>query len=559
MKQNGLLASLIITMLCAIFIGLLGGCADNDNIGNGNEADPEPEIEYINISTVSDLQGLANQSGNYKFINNIDISGSEWTPIEGFSGLLEGNNYSIQGLTISGNKENIGLFSTLRGTVQNLTISSVNISGTGDAGTAGALCGTNEGFISNVFVSGNIDTPYYNNVGGICGVVSAGANILNCANNAMINAYQNVGGIAGIVHLAKNITCDGNTNNGEVVGRDYVGGIAGRIQCGSPGDYEHENAYFTNNENTKNINGSGNYVGGLVGYISSDTYWGGYATYLTISSCSNSGIINGNNYTGGIVGYADKLSQITSSTNTTDITGGNYVGGYIGYGVGTAIRIATNNNIITGGAYVGGIAGYCGDLTDCTNNGSIISTAVGIQDSESVSYVGGIAGYATRINNCVNNSDISVETGGKYVGGIVGYLYAAKNITCDGNTNNGEVVGRDYVGGIAGRIQCGSPGDYEHENAYFTNNENTKDINGNGNYVGGLVGYISSDTYWGGYATYLTISNCRNSGNIAGNNYVGGILAYGLYCTATDSVWASNSNIGTVTGSNSGMLYGYIG
>lgn len=97
--------------------------------------------------------------------------------------------------------------------------------------------------------------------------------------------------------------------------------------------------------------------------------------------------------------------------------------------------------------------------------------------------------------------------------------------------------------------------------ATFTNNENTKNVSGNGNYIGGLIGYQSSaykSSYPYGY-TYLTISNCRNSGNIAGNNYVGGILAYGLYCTATDSVWASNSNIGTVTGSNSGMLYGYIG
>ena len=298
----------------------------------------------------------------------------------------------------------------------------------------------------------------------------------------------------------------------------------------------------------------------MIGYQSSaykNSYPYGY-TYLTISSCSNAGIINGNNYTGGIVGYADKLSQITSSTNTADITGGNYVGGYIGYGVGTAIRIATNNNIITGGAYVGGIAGYCGNLTDCTNNGIINSTAVVVENSESAAYVGGISGYATLINSCVNNADIIIETGGKYVGGITGYLYLSNNTTCEGNTNNGEVSGRDYVGGIVGNIYCAASA---NGTATFTNNENTKNVSGNGNYIGGLIGYQSSaykSSYPYGY-TYLTISNCRNSGNIAGNNYVGGILAYGLYCTATDSVWASNSNIGTVTGSNSGMLYGYIG
>ena len=39
---------------------------------------------------------------------------------------------------------------------------------------------------------------------------------------------------------------------------------------------------------------------------------------------------------------------------------------------------------------VGGFAGYAGIIENAQNNGSIISTALMVQDSQSVAYVGGI-------------------------------------------------------------------------------------------------------------------------------------------------------------------------
>ena len=269
MKKKLLLIILCLTSSICLLAGCfgLGNNNSNNNNENDNENNSEPEITYTNVSTVSDLQGLANQSGNYKLVNNIDISGSEWTPIEGFSGLLEGDNYSIQGLTISGNQENIGLFSTLEGTVQNLTISSINISGTGDAGTAGALCGTNEGTISNVTASGIINAPYYNRVGGIAGFSST-ENINNCINEVTITAYDNVGGIVGRFEPTQgsNATVSNNINNGVISGNENVGGIFGSLGIYSA-RYSSDTTTFTLNncENSQIISGTGNNVAGIVG------------------------------------------------------------------------------------------------------------------------------------------------------------------------------------------------------------------------------------------------------------------------------------------------------
>ena len=556
MKKKLLLIILCLTSSICLLAGCfgLGNNNSNNNNNNNNENNSEPEITYTNVSTVSDLQGLANQSGNYKLVNNIDISGSEWTPIEGFSGLLEGDNYSIQGLTISGNQENIGLFSTLEGTVQNLTISSINISGTGDAGTAGALCGTNEGTISNVTASGIINAPYYNRVGGIAGFSST-ENINNCINEVTITAYDNVGGIVGRFEPTQgsNATVSNNINNGVISGNENVGGIFGSLGIYSA-RYSSDTTTFTLNncENSQIISGTGNNVAGIVGNQTTGSN-NNYSTW-SISSCTNSGEINGRDCTGGIVGHAVCLSELTSCVNSANITGNNYVGGYIGQSSDTLVRIATNSNIITGKGYLGGIAGYAGIMDRCTNNGDIISTAVIIEDTTSYAYVGGIAGYASGATSCTNNIDITVSTSGLNVGGIVGRCVPAQSeeSTISGNINNGAISGYSYVGGMFGSLGIYSARYSSDTTTIFISDcENTKSINGLGDYVGGLIGNQTTGSN-NNYSS-CTISSCSNSGVVNGNNYTAGLIGN---AACLDSM-SSCTNTANITGGN--YVGGYVG
>jgi len=97
--------------------------------------------ELIRIKNVSDLKAMVNnQEGHYILANDIDLSKETWTPIEGFSGVLDGNGYSIKNLNLNvknrvsgiaakkAEEASYGLFSKLEGAkITDLTMKDVNI------------------------------------------------------------------------------------------------------------------------------------------------------------------------------------------------------------------------------------------------------------------------------------------------------------------------------------------------------------------------------------------------------------------------------------------------
>lgn len=543
---------IIVLVAILFFVSLFAGCklfAGDDN-GNNSSDDEQTEIQYTELSTEEELKNLANSNGNYKLKNDISLTAS-WKAIDGFSGRLDGDNHSITGLNISGNSSNIGLFSTLKGHVSDLTIKEINITATGDAGTVGAVCGTNDGVITNVTVCGTINTPYFNNVGGVCGMVSAGGSIKNCINEVTLNGYKCVGGICGYYKLSENGIIENNSNKAKITGKERVGGIVGQIQCASSKS-NSGSANFTNNSNTAEITSKGEAVGGVVGYQASDSVFGSHYTYLNISGCSNTAIVSGGDYTGGLVGYGDYLAQIAFSNNDADISGDNFVGGYMGYGKNTAIKNAINENEITGKGYVGGIVGKGGALSDCTNNGNIVSTTIIVEGDISKAHVGGIAGYATAINGCENNSDIKVLTGGRYVGGLVGFLYVSEGVTCADNINNGKIEGESYVGGIVGEFHSAKSGSSSGV-ATLTDCKNTAAVKASGEFIGGLIGYQVSDSQYGSHNTYLSVSSCSNTATVSGGDYTGGLVGYGKQLSQI----TSSTNFADISGGN--FVGGYLG
>ncbi|UVE18066.1 YDG domain-containing protein [Pseudomonas sp. LS44] len=103
---------------------------------------------------------------------------------------------------------------------------------------------------------------------------------------------------------------------GTVEGRDSVGGLVGY------NDGEISNAYATSA-----VSGSGDYVGGLVGYIASGTISNAYAT----------GTVTGSSNVGGLVGYnfAGTISNAYATGMIRPVTGAIYVGGLVGRNTGT--------------------------------------------------------------------------------------------------------------------------------------------------------------------------------------------------------------------------------
>lgn len=169
---------------------------------------------------------IAQQNFNGKTViltADLDMKGMTWTPIGGqvagdglgkaFSGTFDGNNHTINGLTVKGD-EYVGLFGTAVGTIKNLKMTNVKATGTH---YVAAVVGYSYGNIENCHVDGATvtaevkDKDNGDKAGAIVGYVGEGnMKISDCSvNNATITAYRDVAGIAGCINTG--VTVENNT------------------------------------------------------------------------------------------------------------------------------------------------------------------------------------------------------------------------------------------------------------------------------------------------------------------------------------------------------------
>ena len=145
--------------------GIRRAMATPSTTGNSYHVTADQIDNFTTIASASDFDTYVRQtpSGKYWLKNDIDMSEiTSYTPISGFSGVLDGNFYSVKNLTTSG-ADPVGLFSTITGTdldnnpaqVYDLGIRNVNISFSGEDVYSGGLAGSAvNAKITNVYVSG---------------------------------------------------------------------------------------------------------------------------------------------------------------------------------------------------------------------------------------------------------------------------------------------------------------------------------------------------------------------------------------------------------------------
>ena len=132
--------------------------------------------KYI-VSSPAALQAWATemrndptQSLNCTLAADIDLTGQDWTPIQGYAGTFDGDGKTITGLNINqATGSNVGLFASIAegGTVKNLTLDNVGITA---GSNVGAIAGENRGTIENCSVSGSVTGLSVNSyVGGVAG------------------------------------------------------------------------------------------------------------------------------------------------------------------------------------------------------------------------------------------------------------------------------------------------------------------------------------------------------------------------------------------------------
>lgn len=360
------------------------------------------------------------------------------------------------------------------------------------------------------------------------------------------------------------------TDNSGIVGIEYVGGIAGYAVDSTL--YNSVLAYggWVRGET---------YVGGIVGY--------GERITIVSSEAVSSANVGGETYVGGIVGkwIVSNQSQIGGSVagqryvtpaDQIDVMGIKYVGGIAGWmdtsSCATTISYAPqlNNNgkdgnfIVVGGIeYVGALFGafigngYHQNATndkytaividkDASDNFKVGNVKVILQNlndksaSGNAKVVGGLVGYAEGVGILFNTdwttSNVTLDTGNytpSFIGGIAGVL--GKNATIEAIYQLKD-DGTFLTGGTH-TITHSVP---DEQKTFGTA---AKPL---GSFVGGIVGYVSSQAgvYWEtGTTIFGNGISLVNLATIYATSYAGGIFgALGDLSTSVAQTFENDTN-----------------
>lgn len=311
---------------------------------------------------------VAGSTKYFKMIDNVDLSGITWTPLNtaspynkafvfdgndktidhlsssgkyaSFAGVLNGSvsNVSFENAIITTSAEKAGVVAGFLGSsgasvaasCTNITIKDSSVSGTGTNGYLGALAGIADCLsapIDNCHAE-NVEVHGNNYIGGLLGCVKGRWTVKNCTSsaeekkvystNSTSNADICLGGLIGDVLNGATISkCSSSvhitqTNNG----RD-IGGLIGRLQAGTV-----EKCFAVGN-----MSGQQRNVGGLVGCITNTS-----GTAI-ITDCYSEGTVYGKGgHSGGLVGLFEKGSlTIERCYAKGDVSGDFGLGGLIGF------------------------------------------------------------------------------------------------------------------------------------------------------------------------------------------------------------------------------------
>ncbi len=451
---------------------------------------------------------------------------SSWAPIDGYTGSLDGQDFTISGLTKP-------FFGNLQGTVENLTLNST-LNYTTDTGDYDGL---------------GIFAQYLNGTMSHC---TSKGSVTFCPSTAITNATR------------------------------YVAGSVGRLRSGSMTNCDNQaSVSYPDNEQTNDVVVV---LGGTVASISSSTS----SSYLTNSGTISVGVINSVDKTrnariGGVVGYLESGgSPISHCVNTGAINytgtvrGRLYIGGIVG-SLYQAVSDCRNEGALTIGGEmtstesnyyraIGGIVGCSStngdvsiDITNCVNT----STATILNSGSATAYtvLGGIAGYCNgKIiggSNAARVEYTGSSTNNVCVAGVVGRMSQDVTGTRINNvSNSGAVVVNTATSHASRSIFVSGISAHHQGGAILAHNSGPMSVTTltcNHLYVGGLYG--------SGHSKYpgdvLAGSDNASTGTITVSGVtssdvccVGGLVGLGYGNVTGSSGVVTNAGSVTVTSSS---------
>lgn len=343
------------------------------------------------------LSGFSSSVGDIVLVdddgdNVIDIGGEEWTPIA--AGTRSGNTYTADSKVFKGTFDGNNI------TLRNLTVTKLPEGASADYGV-GLFGVVNGGTVKNLkFADVNIAVSGSECAGSAVGILLGGGTV------------ENVTVESGTVEAVR--------GNGGVVGRMLVSGTIAKCT------------------NHAKIIATGANAGGIVGAA----YYTAVGKEMTVSDCTNYGVITGTSAVGGIVGLS--AANVSGCVNGASVSGN--------------------------GFSVGGIVGEqqnYGSVTGCTNEADIFNGNNSADEKDASGFgTGGIVGWvrysgadsaypAKEMIEVCENTNTGNVNGGVSAGGIVGHVYNVAVI--ENNINKAESISATiFAAGIAGSLQYAS-------------------------------------------------------------------------------------------------------
>ncbi|MCR4614658.1 MAG: Ig-like domain-containing protein [Clostridiales bacterium] len=503
-----------------------------------------PYASNYEISTAEQFAGFAslvNETGIHfstktiTLTKDINLSGNEWVPIshsnskEQFVGTLDGNGHSISGLYISSFSEygSTGLFSTLYGTVKNLSVSADITSKHDNVGIIAGTLASNS-IVMNSGTYGSVTG--IENVGGVAGCNGSGS-VLNCYNRASVTGSYYVGGIVGmnkneVYNCYAACTITASYTFGLLCGKNYgkSSSLLNSYYLDEADNYPVYKSIGANEGTVSNVflfTKSGTECV-IDGQINSDS---NLARVLTYGSLSMTGLSRWRSAAritenGGYPVFNDQdvwsdhaqTGWYKSNASEFRIEKAEEFAGLavlVNAGTNFSGKTVILDNDIDMSEYEWVPIGYSEKAFEGTFDGKG-NTISGVSIFSVYSKIGLFGFSKGTIKNV--NVDLVIDCGGtSYIGGIAGY-----------NNTIGIVENCTVRGTISGNSECG-----------------------------GIVGENGAYATVKGCVNYADLNAFSNSAGIVGKNY--GVI---INCGNQGSVTCNNSNAAGIAGSNSGAQHG---
>ncbi len=488
----------------------------------------------------------------------IDLNGENWTPIgsnaeHAFKGTFDGNSKMISGLTITaseGDGEYAGLFGYVSGgEIKNLTIEVVAISS--NAANVGVLAGYIDGTtLSNIEVKAPDDSQ----------------------NGATVESKATQGYVGGIAGVAKELTATDPDFGLKVinvgVSGTHVGAAFGKaegtvtLKCSFSGALNSTPAVVpTAAAENKTYGMVGEVVDGANVTVSSGSSLtveeadGGYtstmnwsadnvaAESVTISGAAGltyfrTQIGEGNTYSGVTV----TLKEGTYELGTIEpIPADKPFEGTFKGEEGKAANTAITANIIFEEATAEQKIGFFSQIKGAEVANITFNMTISAPSAQAVGAVAAAASENSNVHDVTVNANI---TGGRWVGGIVGYAW---NSTASNNTVTGTLSVQEYkLGAIAGffcgTVENNTVGTAEKPVELTALTRSAESADDGYGMIGGLVGgNAGTGNTITGNTLYVNIS--AQAGDKDYQKYTGAIIANG----SADTVISGNKGAAAIT------------